>query len=113
MTTYTYTTLDYPLAQNITEATGINAAGQIVGYYYSSGTANGFLYSGGKYTTLDDPLASIDNPNTHGGTLALGINDKVRSSGLITTAAVHPTASYTAAALTLRSTIPWADSALT
>jgi len=58
MTTYTYTTLDHPLGFNITEATGINAAGQIVGYYYSSssGTANGFLYSGGMYTTLDDPL---------------------------------------------------------
>ena len=33
--------------------------GQIVGYYIdSSGTEHGFLYSGGTYTTLDDPLGA-------------------------------------------------------
>ena len=46
---------------------GINATGQIVGdYYVSRGSTHGFLYSGGHYTTLDDPL---------GITIAQGIND--------------------------------------
>ena len=48
---------------------GINDAGQIVGFYYdSSVTAHGFLYSGGNYTTLDDPSGTK-------GTIARGIND--------------------------------------
>jgi hypothetical protein len=46
-------------------AYGINDAGQIVGTYLSLG--HGFLYSGGFYTTLDDPLATSGN-------LARGIN---------------------------------------
>ena len=52
-----------------TIATGINNSGQIVGTYYdSSGTAHGFLYSGGIYTTIDGPL-EVE------GTIAYGIND--------------------------------------
>src|SRR5438445_424812 len=63
----TYTTLDDPLAANGfdnpfaasgTVAEGINAAGQIVGYYADSNDDyHGFLYNGGIYTTLDDPQA--------------------------------------------------------
>jgi probable HAF family extracellular repeat protein len=50
-------------------ATGINSAGQIVGYYDpQSGSPLGFLYSGGVYSTLSDPLAT-------GGTFPTGIND--------------------------------------
>jgi probable HAF family extracellular repeat protein len=75
-----YTTLDDPLAPttnlgnggnaNGTVALGINNHDQIVGYYYDSNhQANGFLYSNGKYTTLDDPLGV-------NGTFAAGINDK-------------------------------------
>jgi probable HAF family extracellular repeat protein len=73
-----YTTLDDPLASTTansngtegTVASGINNHDQIVGYYYDSNDrANGFLYSNGKYTTLDDPLG-VD------GTFATGINDK-------------------------------------
>jgi probable HAF family extracellular repeat protein len=70
MSTYTYTTLDDPLSGgDFTFATGINALGQIVGYYYdaSGGSAHGFLYSGGAYTTIDDPLGTC-------GTFAQGIN---------------------------------------
>ena len=72
----TYTTLDDPLAANGfdnpfgpsgTLAEGINAAGEIVGYYAdSNGDLRGFLYNGGVYTTLDDPGAF--------DTYALGIN---------------------------------------
>jgi probable HAF family extracellular repeat protein len=48
MPVYTYTTL-----ATGAEALGINDLGQIVGDYDS----HGFLYSGGTYITLDDPLA--------------------------------------------------------
>jgi hypothetical protein len=45
---------------------------KIVGYYLDSGHVNyGFLYSGGTYTTLDDPSASHAYDD---GTVAAGIN---------------------------------------
>ena len=50
-------------------AYGINDAGQIVGSYNGSDGTHGFLYSGGIYTQLDDPLANPIN-----GTSAFGIN---------------------------------------
>jgi probable HAF family extracellular repeat protein len=62
----TYTTLDDPLATMGTFAFGINATGQVSGYY-SSGNRHGFVYSGGTYTTLDDPLSIAE-------TIAYGIN---------------------------------------
>jgi probable HAF family extracellular repeat protein len=70
----TYTTLNDPFAingdsssTNGTFALGINNLGQIVGYYYGSGsTQHGFIYSGGRYITIDDPLAAK-------GTIATGI----------------------------------------
>src|SRR5262249_33583611 len=61
--------LDDPLADNRgTVAQGINVAGQIVGYYFDSAGRHGFLYSGGTYTTIDDPSATQ-------GTTATGINN--------------------------------------
>ncbi len=65
MTTYTYFNVDYPLAIGDTFAQGINDTGQIVGWY----GGGGFLYSGGTYTTLNDPSVT----GTH--TFAYGIND--------------------------------------
>jgi probable HAF family extracellular repeat protein len=54
MPIYTYTTLDDPSAGGITSASGINSAGQIVGYYDDTGIGtHAFLYSGGTYTMLD------------------------------------------------------------
>jgi len=53
---------------------GINDAGQIVGDYVDGGRSLGFLYSGGTYTTINDPLATSRNDvvtSTH----AAGIND--------------------------------------
>lgn len=42
-----------------TVATGINNAGQIVGYYVdASAVTHGFGYSGGSYTTIDVPSSS-------------------------------------------------------
>jgi probable HAF family extracellular repeat protein len=66
----TYFTLDDPLATGSTFAFGINAMGQIVGYYSNNTGTHGFLYNpnGDTYTTLDDPSATQ-------GTFALGIND--------------------------------------
>jgi probable HAF family extracellular repeat protein len=60
----TYTTVDDPLGVS-TYATGINASGEIVGFYYAAGApsgsfpgldAHGFLYSSGAYAALNDPL---------------------------------------------------------
>ena len=47
MPVYTYTTLDDPLATNGTQAFGINAMGQIVGYYGNNSGNHGFVLSGG------------------------------------------------------------------
>jgi probable HAF family extracellular repeat protein len=62
---FTYTTLDVP-GSAVTQANGINDAGQIVGYYDAGGTSHGFLLSGGVYTILDVPGAALTN--------AFGIN---------------------------------------
>ncbi|MEP6961975.1 MAG: PxKF domain-containing protein [Acidobacteriota bacterium] len=61
---YTFTNFDFPGAVQ-TIPLGINDPGQIVGGYYnpSSGTAHGFLLSGGTFTTIDYPGASGTQPN--------------------------------------------------
>jgi probable HAF family extracellular repeat protein len=74
-----WTTLDDPLAKrdasgNLTGtfASGINDAGQIVGSYLDSANrGHAFLYSGGVWTTLDDPAAGAT-----GVTSASAINDQ-------------------------------------
>jgi probable HAF family extracellular repeat protein len=69
----TYTTLDDPLAAGDasggTFPSGINAKGQIVGFYFNATGTHGFLLSGGTYTTIDVPFGSP------GSTFANGIND--------------------------------------
>jgi uncharacterized membrane protein len=63
----TYTTLDDLLGTD-TEANGINNSGSIVGEYFDSHVAHGFLRGpGGHYTTLNDPAGGK-------GTFAEGIN---------------------------------------
>ena len=72
---YSFVNIDYPGAyQTIPEA--INNNGAIVGYYLAMqfGPTHGFLYSGGVYTTIDDP---------EGTTFPEGINDNGVISGLI------------------------------
>ena len=66
-----------------TEAFGINDAGQIVGNYFdSSGTEHGFLYSGGTYTTLNDPLGDRLAPSRRASmTWARSSGTYVDSSG--------------------------------
>jgi probable HAF family extracellular repeat protein len=80
MPVYTFTTLDDPSGG--TEAYGINDFGQIVGLYFdASNHAHGFLYTGGTFTTLDDPSAT--------STLAQGINDNGQIVGLYVDASNH------------------------
>jgi probable HAF family extracellular repeat protein len=68
MTTYTYILFSNPLSTNLTHALGINNLGQIVGRYdYEAKNADGFLYSGGTFTSIAVPGAEI--------TEAWGIND--------------------------------------
>jgi probable HAF family extracellular repeat protein len=68
-------TLDDPFAvgvgiNSVTAATGINNAGDIVGYFVGAGNmTHGFVYAGGVYTTIDDP-------NAIGLTQVFGINDQ-------------------------------------
>ncbi|HLJ96691.1 MAG TPA: PEP-CTERM sorting domain-containing protein [Gemmataceae bacterium] len=68
---YIFTTIDVPGSAQ-TVATGINDAGQIVGYYNN----HGFLLSNGVYTTLDAP-GSV-------GTQAMGINNAGQVVGCYT-----------------------------
>ncbi|TMJ81714.1 MAG: hypothetical protein E6G76_24775 [Alphaproteobacteria bacterium] len=51
-----------------TFAQAINNASQVVGYFNGTDGIHSFLYSGGTYTTLDDPLGVR-------GTYATGINN--------------------------------------
>src|SRR5271165_7071038 len=85
MTIYWYTTLNDPLGitqySTRTIAYGINDAGQVVGEYIDNAlNTNGFLYSGGSYTTIDDPLAAPIGGDTI--TIAEGINDAGQIVGI-------------------------------
>jgi probable HAF family extracellular repeat protein len=74
----TFTDIDDPLAQSGyyggTYVEGINDSDQIVGFYSAGpnvfGTVNGFLDSGGTFTTVNDPLgvmgSNIDGINDAG-----------------------------------------------
>ena len=65
----TYTTIDFPGAIE-TGASSINNLGQIVGgYLLPDGSRHGFLYSGGVFTTIDDPNSTTNTSE------ALGINN--------------------------------------
>ena len=56
---YTWTPIDFPGAES-TSARGINNSGDIVGHYsYLSGLNQGFLYSGGSYSTISVPDLSL------------------------------------------------------
>ena len=60
---YMYTRLDVPGATD-TVGSGINDAGQIVGYYFIGDMYHGFLLDvDGSYTTLDLPGATVIGAN--------------------------------------------------
>src|SRR5579864_334346 len=67
-----FITLDAPRGPHFTYATGINAQGDIVGYYEDSAAiTHGFLLHQGLYTTFDEPKAIPGS-----GTFAQGINSQ-------------------------------------
>ncbi len=66
MATFVFTPLDVPGA-TLTQAFGINEAGQIVGIFSGATGGHGFLLSGGVFAPLDAPGAIA--------TTASGIND--------------------------------------
>lgn len=54
-----FTMIDDPLGSQGTSAGGINAAGQVVGSYYTAGgRAHGFLYNSGSFSTIEQPSAA-------------------------------------------------------
>jgi len=52
--TFTYETIDFPGA-TLTQVTGINAQGDLVGLYTLGGTQSGFLLSNGEFETINAP----------------------------------------------------------
>jgi probable HAF family extracellular repeat protein len=74
MPVYVFNTFNDPsaFARGVTDAVGVNDTDQIVGFFqgFVNGVSGvyGYLESGGTYTTLDDPLATL-------GTQAFGINN--------------------------------------
>jgi probable HAF family extracellular repeat protein len=72
---FTFTAIDVPNAQQ-TYATGINNAGEVVGWYHDAAGDHGFLRSpnGSKFMTFDDP-------DGVGGTSLQGINDSGYMTG--------------------------------
>jgi probable HAF family extracellular repeat protein len=69
--TYSFTTVDDPLGTIWTIASGINDSGQVSGVILDNNNPrfSGFIYSGGTFIPINDPL------NTGGGTAANGINN--------------------------------------
>jgi probable HAF family extracellular repeat protein len=58
-----------------TSARGINAKGEVVGFYVAGGKQHGFLLSGGQYTSLDFPVPDVRS------TFANGINARAEIVG--------------------------------
>jgi hypothetical protein len=81
----TFTTIDDPHGTNGTQAWGINARGDIVGPYFDSQNAHGFLWRKGRYTTLDNPKAGNGPPGPFGpqGTYSFDINESGDIAGAI------------------------------
>ena len=72
---YTFTTIDYPGADE-TSIFGINNSGQIVGSYTDSTGQHGFILDGGNFTTIDYPGAQYS--------YVRGINDSGQIVGSYT-----------------------------
>jgi hypothetical protein len=78
---YEFVKLDYPKAA-ASYPLGINAKRQIVGTWVdASGIFHGYLYEGGKFTSIEYPGAL---QSQFGGTFAAGLNDRGDISGTFT-----------------------------
>ena len=84
----TFSTIDVvPPNVGYTIALGINQSGQVVGIFLNAGRGwQGFLYSGGSATAVDDPVAVTCGGMTATGetpeTFPLGINDSGQVTGI-------------------------------
>ena len=67
-----------------TGARGINARGDVVGFYFAGGRQRGFLLQDGKYTSLDFPVQGVRV------TIANGINPRGEIVGQYTVAVHDP-----------------------
>jgi hypothetical protein len=77
------------------QATGIDNAGDVVGFFMpTTTTSDGFLFSGGKLTTLQFPGSTFSQ--------ALGINNKGQVVGFYT---MTPLALHTASSIAMGSTL--------
>ena len=82
MPVYVFNTFNDPsaFARGVTDAVGVNDTDQIVGFFqgFVNGVSGvyGYLESGGTYTTLDDPSATL-------GTQAFGINNSGQIVGAL------------------------------
>jgi len=102
------TTIDVPAASE-TDPTGINAAGDIVGYYSSTTTSgvHGFLLTHGAFTTIDFPAAFRTLPTGihaagdivgfYSGSNNSGVHGFLLSHGAFTTINFAGVSSYTEA----------------
>jgi hypothetical protein len=84
-----FTTFAYPGATS-TNATGVNDSDEVAGTYTlgsgSSATQHGFIWSGGKFTTIDDPAGAgstnINGINNEGDLVGFYTNAKGDTEGL-------------------------------
>ena len=81
LTNGTFATLDDPQATGGTWGFGINDLGQIVGRFDDASGEHGFLYSGGIFTTVDEPNAVVPSPQVDTVTKITGINNAGRMAG--------------------------------
>lgn len=84
----TFTSIEYPGAENKTDATGINDSGEIVGYYQISAIDHGFIDVGGVYTTFDIPGAEqtvIEGVNNEGALVGYYYDSAGKLHGFVDT----------------------------
>ena len=82
MSVYTFNTFDDPSASTgTTQAIGVNDTDQIVGYYNDASGRHGYLLSGGTYTTLDDPSATLQTQAYEINNSGQIVGDYVNNSG--------------------------------
>ena len=79
---YSFTQIDFPGAID-TWPSGINAAGQVVGYFDGADQPHGFIYSGGTFTEIPDVPGAVQ-------TYASGINAAGQIVGSFVTDVIDP-----------------------
>jgi probable HAF family extracellular repeat protein len=87
------TTLSFPGA-TVTEASGLNNLGQVVGFYNDAmGNPHGFIYSGGVFTALNDPGATqttVNGINNFGQIVGFALEPNGNTVGFVGSPLVVP-----------------------